>query len=108
MVYSFIANSTLTEDIVIDSVPDTAAAEEGGHVALLDEELVPLEGVRVEGSPVGQRLKGFPDAAPEAQFGGLPAHGRYGPEQDLQHTEGGQAPAEDCKKKQIQLVRPGE
>jgi len=39
MVYSFIANSMLTEDIVIDFVPDTAAPEEGVGVALLNERL---------------------------------------------------------------------
>jgi len=65
MVYSFIANSMLTKDIVIDFVPDTAAPEEGVGVALLDEQLVPLEGLWVAGSPVGQGLKGFADAFPE-------------------------------------------
>lgn len=84
----------LTKDIVIDFVPDTAAPEHGAHVVLLHEELVPLEGVRVGGPPVGQWLKGFADAAPETQGGGLLSDGGNGPEEHLAHAEGAEAPAE--------------
>lgn len=95
MVYSFIANSMLTEDIVIDFVPDTAAPEEGVGVALLNEQMVPLEGLRVAGSPVGQWLKGFADAGPETQVRGLLPHGGNGPEEHLTHAKGTEAPTEN-------------
>lgn len=78
-------------------MPDTAAPEHCVRLDMLHVELVALEGARVGRTPAGQWLKGFANARAQAKLVGLTSHCRNGPEEQLTHTEGTDAPTKDCK-----------
>lgn len=82
-------------------MPKTAALEHCVRLDMLHMELVTLEGAWIARTPTGQWLKGFAYTSAEAKLSGLASHSGNGPEQQLTHTEGAEAPTKDCREDSI-------